>query len=255
VLLPSSKGIQALLGGDSIELELSLGAEVPPPAPHRVPAPDGTRFQSLLACVEAFGVELNALAASGHSMRGARLDLVVADSWLLYDIAEIDLRDLSDLAAESAVSALLADLAGVEAGSLVARWHTIARPALQVACAIPADAVAALNELVRRHRLRWAHAQGEFVRAFNLHRSEFDGVSTALAVVRPEGTQLGVVAKGVLAALHYEPGIPVFDRLSGLCESLLRRAGREVDESLRYLADAPQVELRAPWRSLPLATQ
>jgi len=120
---------------------------------------------------------------------------------------------------------------------------------------MPADAVAALNHLVRRHRLRWGQMQGEFVRAFNFHRNEIGGDTTALAVMRPHGTQIGVVANGALAALHHEAGVPVLDRLATLSESLLRRAGREVDPSMHYLADAPEVELRAPWRSLSLVAQ
>jgi hypothetical protein len=250
VLLPSSKRINALLGSATVELEISHGLKMRRQLERRVCKSDGPRFQSLLACVGALGAELDALTASGTTLRGARLDVVVADPWLIYDMVEVDLRDLPDRAAGATVSALLADLAGVEPGSLVSRWQLIARPALQLACAIPADAVASLHQLVRRHRLRWGHVQGEFVSAFNSHRSELDGVTTALAVMRPHGTQIGVVANGVLAALHHEGGSPVIDRLTALCDSLVRRAGHEIDPSMRYLADAPQVDLCAPWRSL-----
>ena len=250
MLLPSSKRIHALLGSAMMELEISHGRKVRDESERRVSASDGSRFDSLLACVGALGTELDALGASGTTLRGARIDLVVADPWLIYDIVEIDLRDLPNRAAESTVSALLADLAGVEPGSLVSRWQTIARPATQLACAMPSDAAAALNGLVQRHRLRWGEVQGEFVLAFNSHRSEFDGVPTALAVMRPHGTQIGVVSNGVLAALHHEGGVPVLDRLTALCDSLVRRAGHELDQAMRYLADAREVELCAPWRSI-----
>ena len=250
MVLPSSKRIAALLGGASIEFELWQGVMAPRQVQRCVSTSDGPRFESLLTCVEALSAALDALAASGTTLRGARIDLVVADAWLIYDIVEIDLRDLPDRAAKSAVSALLADLAGVEPGSLVSRWQTIARPATQLACAMPADAAASLNDLVRRHRLRCGHMQGEFVSAFNSHRNEFDGVPTALAVMRSHGTQIGVVWNGVLAALHHEGGLPVLDRLTALCDSLVRRAGYEFDQSMRYLADAREVELCAPWRSV-----
>ena len=250
MLLPSSKRVHALLGSAMMELEISQGQRMGGPTERRTSASGGPRFDSLLACVGALGTELDALTGSGTTVRGARIDIVVADAWLIYDIVEIDLRDLPDRTAESTVSALLADLAGVEPGSLVARWQTIGRPATQLTCAMPADAAASLNDLVRRHRLRWGTVQGEFVSALNSHRSEFDGVPTALAVMRPQGTQIGVVSNGVLAALHHEGGVPVLDRLTALCDSLVRRAGYESDQSMRYLADARQVEIGAPWRSV-----
>lgn len=250
MLLPSSKRIHALLGSATVEFEISEGWRTRGQTERRESTSDGPRFDSLLACVGALGTELDALIASGTTLRGARINLVVADPWLIYDIVEIDLRDLPDRAAESTVSALLADLAGVEPGSLVSRWQTIARPATQLACAMPADAAAALNGLVQRHRLRWGDVQGEFISAFNSYRCEVDGVPTALAVMRPHGTQIGVVSNGVLAALHHEGGSPVVDRLAALCDSLVRRAGYEFDQSMRYLADAREVELCAPWRSV-----
>ena len=250
MLLPSSKRIHALLGSAMMELEISQGRGMRGLSERRASASDGPRFDSLLACVGALGTELDALTASGTTLRGAQIDVVVADSWLIYDIVEIDLRDLTDRTAESTVTALLADLAGVEPGSLVARWQTIASPATQLACAMPADAAASLKDLVRRHRLRWGIVQGEFISALNLHRSQFDGVPTALAVMRPQGTQIGVVSNGVLAALHHEGGFPVLDRLTALCDSLVRRAGYESDQSMRYLADARQVEIGAPWHTV-----
>ena len=250
MLLLSSKRIHALLGSATMELEISQGRKGRGPSEHRTAASEESRFDSLLACVGALGTELDMLVASGTTLRGARIDVMVADAWLIYDILDIDLRDLPDRAAAATVSALLADLGGVEPGSLVARWHTIARPLTQLVCAMPADAVASLNDLVRRHRLRWGNMQGEFVSAFNSHRGEFDSAPTALAVMRPYGTQIGVVANGVLAALHHEGGSPILDRLTTLCESLLRRAGYEFDPSMRYLADARDLELCAPWCSV-----
>jgi len=239
-----------MLGGDSVQLALSEGAEAHSRTERRVAAGEGARFDSLIACVAALAAELDALVASGTAIRGARVDVAVADRWLIYDIVEIDLRDLSGRAAEPAVAALLADLAGVAPASLAARWQTIAEPALQLACAMPADAVAALAQLVRRHGLRWGRVQGEFIRAFNSHRDELDGGTAALAVIRPNGAQIGVVASGALAALHYEEGSPVLDRLAAICENLVRRAGHEIDNSMRYLADSTQVELSAPWSGL-----
>jgi hypothetical protein len=59
-----------------------------------------------------------------------------------------------------------------------------------------------------------------------------------------------VVASGALAALHYEEGSPVLDRLAAICENLVRRAGHEIDNSMRYFADSTQVELCAPWSGL-----
>jgi hypothetical protein len=250
VLLPSSKRIEVMLDRDSVQLALSEGRKAHLRTERRVTAGDVARFDSLIACVGALGTELDALAASGTTIRGARLDVAVADQWLIYDIVEIDLRDLSDRDAESAVAALLADTAGVEPACLAARWQTIAEPALQLACAMPADAVAALGQLVRRHGLRWGRVQGEFIEAFNSHRDELDGVTAALAVIRPHGAQIGVVASGALAALHYEEGSPVLDRLAAICENLVRRAGHEIDNSMRYLADSTQVELCAPWSGL-----
>ena len=255
MLLPSSRRIEALLGGASVEFELWQGLRAPRQLQRSVSASDGPRFESLLTCVEALNAALDALTASGTSVRGARLILVIADLWLIYDIVEVELRDLPARAAEPAVAALIADLASVTPSSLIARWQTIDRATLQLACAMPADALAALSRLVRRHRLRWGRVQGEFVSTFNSHRSELEGPAAALAVMRPQGTQIGVVAQGTLAALHHEAGFPAFERLKALSDNLLRRAGHEPGPSMRYLADAREVALGAPWSSLPLVPQ
>lgn len=247
MLLPSSRRIEALLGGASVEVELWQGLKVPSRTQHCESASDGRCFESLLACIESLDRALDTLAAGGASLKGARLNLVIADHWLLYDIVDVDLRDLPERAAGPAVTAVLADLADAAPGSLVARWQTIDRATRQLACAMPADAIASLSQLVRRHRLRWGRVEGEFVITFNEHRSELEAPAAALAVMRPQGTQIGVVAQGVLTALHHEAGFPAPDRLTALSESLLRRAGHEPDPAMRYLADAPQVELGAPW--------
>lgn len=255
MLLPSSRRIEALLGGASVEVELWQGMKAPSRTHHCESASDGPCFESFLACVESLGSALDALATDGAPIKGARLNLVIADHWLLYDIVDVDLRDLPERAAGPAVTAVLADLADAAPGSLVARWQTIDGTTRQVACAISADAIASLHQLVNRNQLRWGSVQGEFVVTFNEHRSELEAPTAALAVMRPQGTQIGVVAQGVLAALHHEAGLPAPDRLAALSERLLRRAGHEPDPAMRYLADAPQVELGAPWCHLKAATR
>ena len=145
MLLPSSRHIEALLGGASVEFELWQGLITPRGLQRSVSASDGPRFESLLTCVEALNAALDALTASGVSVRGARLNLVIADFWLIYDIVDVELRDLPARAAEPAVAALIAGTASVTPSSLIARWQTIDRATLQLACAMPADALAALQ--------------------------------------------------------------------------------------------------------------
>lgn len=247
MLLPRAKRIEVRLGADAVELAVWHGWRKPRLAQQAVYQDPAGRYMSLLAASDQLARALDHMAEEVDHLRGAWLNAVVGDEWLVYEIVDVDLRELSARAASAVVAALVADAAGVEPALLVVRWQTIEPDTRQLVCAVPAAALVSLEQTVQRHNLRWESLQGEFVTSFNRHRNRLGGSAAALAVMRPQGTQIGVFAGGALKALHHEAGRPAPARLKSLSESLLRRRGCEPDSSMLYIGDATDGVLETPW--------
>jgi hypothetical protein len=190
----------------------------------------------LAAVIAALDAALRETAEQGYAFAGLRCDVVVADAWMLYDVIEADLDDAPRRAADELVAATLADTAGLRPGELVARWQRQGERR-HFACALPAVALQALQEVLQRHRLRLGSVNGELVRAFNANRHGLSSPRSVLAIARAAGTQLGLIVDGGFAAVRFEPGIrepaPLIDR----SHALMRCAGFEPDGVTRYYGD------------------
>jgi hypothetical protein len=182
----------------------------------------------------------------GQRIAGLRCDVVVADAWMVYDVIEADLDGEPARAAEELIAVALADTAGAQAGELVARWQPQGA-ARQFACALRAADLRALHDVMRRHRLRLGSVQGELVRAFNANRHALSARRAVLAVTRPTGTQLGVIADGGIAAVRFEPGVRDANELLDCSHALMRCVGFDPDPATRYVAE-PTPPDAAPWR-------
>jgi hypothetical protein len=204
----------------------------------------------LAAVIAALDVALRETAEQGYALAGLRCDVVVADAWMLYDVIEADLDDAPRRVADELVAAALADTAGLRPGELVARWQRQGERR-HFACALPAAALQALQEVLQRHRLRLGSVNGELVRAFNAHRHGLSSPRAVLAIARAAGTQLGLIVDGGFAAVRFEPGIrepaPLLDR----SHALMRCAGFEPDGVTRYYGDETLPVGTSPWAGRP----
>jgi hypothetical protein len=199
------------------------------------------------AALEALDQALCQLGERGHRVAGLPCDVVVSDTWMVYDVIDTDLDELPRRAADELVQAALADTAGLKAGELVARWQR--QGTRNFACALPAADLQALAAVLVQHRLRPATVNGELVRAFNANRHELAGGCSVLAVARSAGTQLGLIVDGGFAALRYEPGVNQPQPLLQSSHALMRCAGFEPDAVTRYYADETLPAAAAtPWR-------
>ena len=174
--------------------------------------------------VKALDQALREASGGGHDLAGLRCDVVIADTWMLYDVIEADLDDTPRRAVDDLVSAALADTAGVKPGELITRWQRQGA-ARSLACALPAGVLQALQVMLQQHKVRLGSVNGELVRIFNANRHGLSPQRSVLAVARPAGTQLGLIVDGGFAALRFEPGIRDSTPLLERSHALMRCAG------------------------------
>jgi len=193
-----------------------------------------------------------ALAGALGSIRGLPCDVVIGDTWLLYDVIRADLRALAPRVADDVVRSSLADIAGVAPEDIETRWQAQAGGASSIACGIPAAALTLLLALLETHRLRPGRIVGEFVHEFNARRGLLDSRSAVITLVRETGTQLALASGGVISAMSFELGIRAPEDLEIRARGLARGAGLELDGGTRYFALLPAGWLPpAPWIAVP----
>ncbi len=212
----------------------------------------------LAGALGALGPALDALearlAAQGASLRGLVCDIVIDDSWMLYDIVRADLRGLTPRAADSLIGASLADVAGVDSSELVSRWHAQGKSPYTLACGLPASALPALDHALRRHGVVAGSVEGEFVYEYNRHRERLDPTCSIVAVVRDAGAQLGVLIDGVLTSMSFEFGVGTPKELELRGRGLLRVAGKGGETAVHFYAiTRPGIAAPEPWVALPAA--
>ncbi|HEX7156178.1 MAG TPA: hypothetical protein VF229_03125 [Burkholderiaceae bacterium] len=212
----------------------------------------GNAQAGLGQAAEALGAGLAALRERAGSLRRMRCDIVVADSWMLYDVVRADLRSLSPRAADELIGASLADVAGVQAGELLTRWQAQGSGQCTLACGLPAEVVPAIERALGTHGLRVGSIEGEFVHEYNRHRSKLDAPRAVVALVREAGSQLAIIVDGVLTAMSFELGVRAPEELEVRGRGLLRVAGLGDAEATRFYAMLPKGWLPpAPWVALP----
>lgn len=203
--------------------------------------------------IDALGTCLEQLRDQ-HSVARVRCDVTVADTWLAYDVIGGDLTELQPRLADDVVGASFADTLGVKPDDLVVRWQAQGRQR-QLACALPRAALQRLRATLEGAGVRLGTVEGELVQTFNARRDSLSSERAVLAVARDSGTQLALIIDGSLAAVRYEPGRRSAERLQYEGGALLRCAGIEAGDDVRYVADAaPDVALPEVWTQPAPAT-
>jgi len=193
-------------------------------------------------------------AEIGGGVRGLACDVVIDDSWMLYDVVRADLRGLSPGAADALVGASLADVAGVAAEEIASRWQPQGRSAYTLACGLAAGALPALREALDAAGVALGSIEGEFVAEYNRMRGQLDPGCAVIALVRDAGTQLAVMVDGVLTAMSFEYGVGAARELELRGRSLLRVAGIGREDTARFFVlSPPGGKAPEPWVALPRA--
>lgn len=204
------------------------------------PAPElADVINALLSCLERLQQD--------HSVAGMRCDVSVADMWLVYDVIGGDLGELQPRVADDVVGASFADMLGMKREDLAVRWQAqgVRR---QLACAMSRDALDRLRAAIERVGARLGTIEGELVQTFNAQRDALTAQRAVLAVARDGGTQFGLILDGKFAAVRFEPGRRDAQRLQYEGTALLRCAGLDADNDVRFVADAaPDVALPDAW--------
>lgn len=196
--------------------------------------------------IDALGACLEALREE-HPVAGLTCDVVVADMWVAYDVIQGDLGELQPGAADEVVGASLADTLGLKLDDLTVRWQEQGEQR-QLACALPSAELNRLRTVLEGAGVRMGAVEGEFVHSFNARRDQVAGGRTIMAVARDAGTQFGLVIDGGVAAVRFEPGGRDADRLQSEGIALLRCAGLDADDTVRFVADvAPELEVPEAW--------
>ena len=187
-------------------------------------------------------------------VRGLSCDVIIDDSWMLYDVVHADLRGLAPGAADALIAASLADVAGVEPTELSSRWQPQGASPYTLACGMPANAVPALREALATAGVVMGSVEGEFVAVYNRTRAQLDPQCAVLALVRDAGTQMAVLVGGVLTSVSFEFGVGAARELELRGRGLLRSAGVSGAENARfYVLAPPEGSAPEPWVALPLA--
>lgn len=224
--------LQARLEGRGVRVVYRRGARVV----HDVRAECDRPAAGLDDVIDALRPCLDELKAK-HRIAGIRCDVVVADTWVAYDVLSGDLAEVPEGAADEVVRASLADTLGMKAGDLAVRWQP-QRGERCLACALPRDAMDRLRTVLAGAEVRLGRVEGDFVHAFNERRTELAASRAVLAVVRDDGTQFGLVVDRGLACMRFEPGARGVERLQADVDALLRCAGLGAEDAVRCVADA-----------------
>jgi len=197
--------------------------------------------------IQALDQALRVTTEGGRDLAGLRCDVVVGDTWMLYDVIDADLDDAPRRAADDLILAALADTAGVKPSELITRWQRQGA-SRSIACALAAGTLQALQAMLLQHNVRLGSVNGELVCAFNASRRGLSPARSVLAVARVTGTQLGLIVDGGFAALRFEPGIKDATPLLERSHALMRCAGFGPDTDTKYYAgETLPVDSPGPW--------
>lgn len=199
--------------------------------------PVGSRLEATLAALHDALHSLRVECGDRRAgLRGLECDVVLADSWVIYDVVPLDLARTTPDVAQRAISAALADVAGAKPGALAVRWQA-QRDGFAFAMAVDRELRAKVRVVLGRFGLTTATMTGEFVSVFNAQRKTLAGRRAVLAVGREDGAQIAVVVDGAIAATRYEVGRAGAGALSQAAASVMRARGDDTTAPISYLLD------------------
>jgi hypothetical protein len=219
-----------LLAGRRRQLVRGVTLPIGPPA--------ASAGESGAAALDTLAEALEALQAETGHLHAMRCDVVLADAWIVYDVVPVDVVRIAPAAAELAIGAALADVAGVPAQDLAVRWQEQDDGRAAFAMAMPRELLARLSDLLRAYGLSVASMTGEFVSVFNAQRRSLTGRRAVLAVGREAGAQIAVLVDGAICATRFELGRAPASALSQAAAGAMRARGEDTTAPVDYVLDA-----------------
>jgi hypothetical protein len=235
----SSRRLSATLGADrAIVRLLRRGARLQWTEAARSEVACSAAASQLTDVIDALDSALQELRGQGHRTDGLRCDVTVEDGWMVYEVIEGDLHGYPGRTADGLARAVLADTAVLEPDALTVRWQRQTQ-ARTIACALPSDALQALQGVLGRHAARLGTVEGELVARYNEARAEGPPAAALVALPGGHGTQLGLLLNGSFVAVSYEAGVRDATTLLARGRGLMRAAGHEPDDGTRFVGFEP----------------
>lgn len=169
----------------------STSPDRPPSEPKRAFADD------LSHAIDAVLVELGQTSA----LRGARLEVELADSLLLLDVVAGDFAGDSERQLQSVATACVAELLGDAAPAHQIRWHLQADAKHLLIGAVAGDLLRVVSEATSRQGLRLVSVQPDFCLQWNRHAASLKPGAAVFAVACGRDALVACVADGSVAGL------------------------------------------------------
>lgn len=215
---------------------------------------EGTGRADASAALDALAEALQGMQAEAGSLRGLRCEVVLADAWIVYDVVPLDLARVAPAAAQRAICAALADVAGLPRHELAVCWQAQNDGTSAFAMAMPRALLAQLHALLDAHGLRVVSMVGEFVAVFNAQRKTLTGERAVLAVGREAGAQIAVLVDRTIAATRFELGRSEAADLAQAAAGVMRARGEDTTAPVDYVLDADADSGRSDGRWTRVAT-
>lgn len=176
--------------------------------------------RALAPALEAVVADL----ADAVRLRGATLEVELADALLHLDVVAGEFAALRDRDLQSIATACVAELLGDSASAHTVRWQLHPDGGHLLIAAIPEALLGLLSDMASRHGLKLRSVQPDFCRQWNRHAATLGNTPGVLAVACGPSAIVAHVARGGIVALSHGAwldSLPVADRRSRHVKRLL----------------------------------
>jgi hypothetical protein len=217
---------------------------------------DESPDESYRAAAESVIAEL----APSASAQKARLQVVLADTWVHYDVVAGDYGSSSDRQLQAIADACVAEVLGDRAMNQVVRWQLQPDRRHLFISSIDTKAVDGLVQVAARVKLRLNSLQTAFCSQWNLHARTLPNGTGVFSVI--SGSQLVAVysLNGSIIALSSSPVGPAHEMspskpqtfpLDRFVDRLLTSIGQDPKDTATYLlvaSDQSLVDVTSRWK-------
>jgi hypothetical protein len=147
----------------------------------------------------------------GRSLKGARLDVELADALVHLDVASGDFSAESDAVLAAVARACIAELLGDAIKDHVVRWQLQADARHLLICAVDQSLLQSLDKLAARHGLRLRSVQPDFCVQWNRHVDKLRTATGVFAVAHGNDAVIAHADRGTVRALSVGPWLDRID--------------------------------------------
>jgi hypothetical protein len=188
------------------------------------------------------------------------VDVIIADSFVFYDVLEMDARLLSSSDLNRAAGLGLTDTLGMNAGELTIRCSVQKGGLSVVVCGVPVALLDVIKHEIKVAGCNLNRLEPAFADFLNHHRSVVDNRHALIARVKNYSLMLGLLRDGIWQAFAAERlSTNAWTELRDCCDAFCSRISVIDYESLPILFDAEIVDIpahaRDRWRPLAIANE